>query len=117
MENRIDEEVVKKRALKFYLSLHVNFHLSTDVAFLTDPSAVLSTDTVEVYDSSDVHDALNSTYENLVSTSENFQQRGSGWIFDKLVELNLHLLEFDPLRAASLRSLPSCLHAYITGKQ
>ena len=33
MENRINEEDVKKRALKFYLSLHVNFHLSTDVSF------------------------------------------------------------------------------------
>ena len=36
VENRINKEVVKKRAIKFYLSLHVNFHLSTDVAFLTD---------------------------------------------------------------------------------
>ena len=52
----------------------------TDVAFLTDPPAVLSNDTIEVYDSSDVHDALNSTYENLVSPIGDFQQRGSGWI-------------------------------------
>ena len=78
VENRINEEVVKKRAVKFYLSLHVNFHLSTDVAFLTDPPAVLSTDTIGVYDSCDVHDALSSTYENLVSAIEDIQQRGSG---------------------------------------
>ena len=77
VENRINEEVVKKRAVKFYLPLHVNFHLSTDVAFLTDPPVVLSTDAIEVYDSSDVHDALNSSYENLVSAIEDFQQRGS----------------------------------------
>ena len=51
MENKNNEEVVKKRAVKFYLSLHVNFHLSTDVAFLTDPPAVLIADTIEVYDS------------------------------------------------------------------
>ena len=57
MENRISEEVVKKRAVKFYLSLHANLHLSTDVTFLTNPPAVLSTDTIEVYDSSDIHDA------------------------------------------------------------
>ena len=79
-QRRINEEVVKKRAVKSYLSRHVNFHLSTDVAFLTDPPAVLSTDTIEVYDSIDAHDALNSTYENLVSAIEDFQQRGSGWI-------------------------------------
>ena len=42
MEHRINEEVVEKIAVKFYLSLHVNFHLSSDVAFLTDPSAVLT---------------------------------------------------------------------------
>ena len=74
--NRINEEVVKKRAVKFYLLLHVNFHLSTDVAFITDPPAVLSTDTIEGYDSSDVHGAVNSTYENLVSAIEDFSNFG-----------------------------------------
>ena len=65
MENTISEEVVKKRAVRLYLSLHVNFRLSTDVTFLTNPPAVLSTYPIEVYGSSDVHDALNSIYENL----------------------------------------------------
>ena len=101
MENRINEEVGKKRAVKFYLSLHVN--LSTDVAFLTDPPAVLSTD------SCDVHDALNSTYENLVSAIEDFQQRGPGWNLDKLIALDLHLLEFDPLQATSYLPLSTCI--------
>ena len=97
MENRISEEVAKKRAGIFYFSLHVNFHLCTDVTFLTHPPAVRSTDTIEVYDSSDVHDTLNSIYENLVSAIEDFQQRGSGWILDKFLALDLHLLEFYPL--------------------
>ena len=110
MESRINEVVVKKRAVKFYLSLHVNFHLSTDMAFLTDPPAVLSTDTIEVYDSCDVHDALNSTYKNLASAIDDFQQRGSGWILDKLVAFDLHLLEFDPLRATSNIPLPTYIH-------
>ena len=104
VENRINEEVVKKKAVKFYLSRHVKFHLSTDVVFLTDPPTILS---IEVYDSSDVHDALDSTYENLESAIEDFQQRGSGWIFDKLIALDLHLLEFDPLRATSYIPLPT----------
>ena len=57
----------------------------------------------------DVHDALNSTYENLVSAIEDFQQRVSGWILDKLIGLDLHLLEFDPLRATSYIPLPTCI--------
>ena len=79
------------------------------MAFLTDPPAVLSTDSIEVYDSSNIHDALNSTYENLVSAIEDFQQRGSGWVLDKLVALSLHPLEFDPLRATSYIPLPTCI--------
>ena len=79
------------------------------MAFLTDPPAVLSTDTIEVYDSCDVHVALNLTYENLVSTIEYFKQRGSGLILDKLISLDLHLLEFDPLRATSYIPLPACI--------
>ena len=75
MENRINVEVAKKRAVKFYLSLHANFHLSTDVTFLINPPAVLSTDTIEVYDLSDVHEGLNSIHENLTSAIEDFQQR------------------------------------------
>ena len=86
------------RTVKFYLSMHANFHLSTDVTFLTNPPAVLSTDTMEVCDSSDVHDTLN---------IEDFHQRGSGWVFDKLLALDLHLLEFDPLRATSYIPLPT----------
>ena len=71
------------------------------MAFLSDPPAVLSTDTIGVYGSCDVHGLLNSTYENLVSAVEDFQQHGSGWNLDKLMALDLHLLEFDPLIVTS----------------
>ena len=110
MENRISE-VVKKRSVKFYLSLHVNFHLSTDVTFLTNPPAVFSTDTIELYGSSDVHDALNSIYMNLTSAIEGFKQRGSGWVLNKLLAVDLHFLEFEQLHTFPF------LHVYRTGKQ
>ena len=52
---------------------------------------------------------MNSIYENLVSAIEEFQQRGSGWILDKLLALDLHIVEFDPLRATSYIPLPTCI--------
>ena len=109
MENRIMEEVAKKRAVKLYLSLYANIHLSNDVTSLTNPPVVLSTDTIEMYDSTDIRDALNSIYENLTSAIEDFEQRGSGWVLDKLLAVDLHLLEFDPLRATSYIPLPTCI--------
>ena len=62
---------------------------------------------MEVYNSSEIDNALNSTYENLVSAIEDFQQRGSGWVLNKLLALDLHILEFNPLRATSYIPLPT----------
>ena len=78
MEYRISVEVVKKKVIKFCLSLHANFHLSKDETFLSNPPAVLNMNVMEVYNSSKIHNALNSTYGNLISAIEDFQQRGSG---------------------------------------
>ena len=62
-----------------------------------------------MYDSSAIHDALNSIYENLVSAIEDFEQRGSGWVLDKFLALDIHFLEFDPLRATLYIPLPTCI--------
>ena len=72
MENRISEEVAKKEAVKCYLSLRANFHLSTDETFLTNPPAVLNTNAMGVYNSGDMRTALNTAYGNLVSVIEDF---------------------------------------------
>ena len=50
---------------------------------------------------------------NLTSAIEDFVQRGSGWISDKLLALDLHLLEFDSFSATSYIPLP----AYIQNKK
>ena len=61
---------------------------------------------MEVYNSCDIRNALKSTYGNLVSGIEDFQQHESGWILNKLLILDLHLLKFNPLRATSYIPLP-----------
>ena len=65
---------------------------------------------MERYYSSEVQHALNSTYGNLVSAIEDFQQRGSGWVLNKLLTLDLHLVEFNPLGATSYIPLPQGVH-------
>ena len=37
---------------------------------------------------------------------ENFQHTGSGWVLEKLLKLDLHILEYSPLRATSYITLP-----------
>ena len=106
LKDNINEEVVKKRAIKFYVSLHINFHLGSDEEFKTEPPAVLNTEALEIFKSTNIDDILNNTCENLVSSIENFQQHGSGWVLDKLQKLDLRILEFNPLNATSYIQLP-----------
>ena len=106
LECQIKDEIKTRKAIKFYLSLYADFHLASDTTFKTDPPVVLSTSAAEVFESSDVGEILHRTYQNLVKTIEDFQLTGSGWVLDKLVKLDLHILEFDPLRATSYIPLP-----------
>ena len=101
MKHRINEELTKKNALKFYISLHANFNLASDESFMTEPAIVLSSDAVEIYRPDNLEEVLDVTFTNLVALIENFQQRESGWVLDKLMKLDLHVLEFDPLRSSS----------------
>ena len=106
LKDKVQEELVRKRAIKMYVSLHANFHLSSDETFITEPCAVLNTDVMEVFESSMIDELLNETYENLVSAIENYQNRQSGWVLDRLLKLDLHVLEYSPLHATSYIPLP-----------
>ena len=50
VKDKIGEELDLKKALKFYISLHANFRLSSDASFIIDPPAVLSSETVEIFE-------------------------------------------------------------------
>ena len=109
LKNKINDELTKKKALKFYVALHANFHLSHDESFTTSPPAVLRSEAIELYKSSNINEVLDKTYESLIAAIENYVNRGSGWVLDRLVKLDLHILEFNPLRGTSYIPLPKDL--------
>ena len=78
LKNKIKEELVKKNAIKFNVSLHTRFHLGMDSMFITELPAVLTTDTEEIFSSSNLDETLYNTYCNLVKRIEDLQQCGSG---------------------------------------
>ena len=99
----------EKHVLKFQLSLHANFHLSIDESIKTQPPAVLRSDTYEVYQSSDVQELLRKAESDIITRIEKYQSRGSGWILEELLMLDLHIYEFSPLHASSYIPLPEKL--------
>ena len=109
MKGSINDELHEKNAIKYYLSSHVNFHLSMDESFTTNPPVVLSTTPIEVFKFNNIEKSLADTYDNLISKIGEFQSRGSGWVLDELVMLDLHILEYKPLRASSYIPLPEKL--------
>ena len=84
--------------------MHLNFHLNTDESFVTDPPIVLNSNTEEVYRTSDIDAILKLIYEKLCTQIEDFEHRGSGLNLEKLLKLDLHILEFAPLRVKRLWS-------------
>ena len=105
-KDKISDELDKKNAIKLYFSLHANFHLNSDPSFVTEPSIVLNTDVEETFRSNDLDDLLESAYESIQAAIEKFQLRGSGWVLDRLIRLDLHIHEYNPLRATSYIPLP-----------
>ena len=51
--------------------------------------------------STDLDEALNSIFENLLKLIEEFQERGSGWVLHELLRLDLQTYAFDPLRGST----------------
>jgi hypothetical protein len=99
--------IVKSPSSKVSLSLHLLFHLSVDPSYLTDPPVVLTTSPVEKLEGGlDVNDILERFYTVLLDSIEQYELCGSGWVLNKLLRLDLHAVNYDPLRASTYMPLP-----------
>ena len=106
LRSKISVELGKKNAIKFYVSLYADFHIGSDTTFKTDPPAVLNTPASAVYESGNIDEMLDNTYDSLVKSIEDFHLTRSGWVLEKLLKLDLHILELNPLSATSHITLP-----------
>ena len=94
------QDLSQKLAIKIYVSLKLNFHLSIDTTYVTDPPVVFNTDPVSVLMSTDIERILEKIFETLTSKIETFSMQGSGWVLHKLLNLQLHVTEYQPLHGS-----------------
>ena len=106
LEATVQSELEKKRALKIVVAIHAIFRQSTDATFLTEPPAVFNSDPVEILAATDIEEALNDVFQNILKKIDEYEQRGSGWVLHQLLKLDLHAYEYDPLRASTYIPLP-----------
>jgi hypothetical protein len=95
------QNLMQKRGIKIHVSLKLNFHLSIDTDYITDPSPVLNTEPVPILESTNLANVLEDIYNSLTSKIEDFSMQGSGWVLHNLLQLQLHVAEFQPLRASA----------------
>ena len=107
MKNHLDQYCRERKALKFNMSLHVNFEKAVDPSFVTIPHAVLVTEQFEVYADTDIEDLLRDASKQLQNRIENYEGTGSGWIISNLVALDTTVWQLDSLRASTYHPLPT----------
>ena len=101
MTSRIKQFRIKNKALKFSMSLHLIFEKATDSSILTIPPVCLTTDQLEMYQNTNLLELLDFVKKQLINQIEIYEQGGSGWIYSKLISLDLTIWKLNPLRASS----------------
>ncbi|GBN16724.1 PR domain zinc finger protein 4 [Araneus ventricosus] len=109
LEEKIEEEIQEKGAVKWYGVVKAVFkHESEDGGeervtpyFRSNVQIELASDTVG--------DHVPASFTKIIEAVEEFIRRGSGWILDKIVHFEMCVAKYQPLRASSYIILPKKL--------
>ena len=83
-QTRVDAE-----AVKWYLSLNMNFCKSTNPTVKRDPAVTFCSEVLESIDNHKLDYQFHVGYNQIVLQIDEFQRSGSGWIVDHLQHLDL----------------------------
>ena len=89
----------------------MEFHQASNPSILTEPPATFKTRQVEVYNSTDISEATENLYNQLIKKIDKFQEKGSGWVVHQLLELEFIVHDFVPLRGRARVELSEELEA------
>ena len=78
----VNKILVQTQALKWYVTLKLNFHKANDPAVITEPPVVL--------------DAMfHAVYNELTQKIHDYQANGSGWVMDQFIDVDLGVYNID----------------------
>ena len=93
----VNKVLVETQALKWYVTLKLNFQKANDPAVITEPSVVFRT---EVFTSANVEDIdaiSHAVYNELTQKIHDYQANGSGWVVDQFIDVDLGEYNIDLL--------------------
>lgn len=104
----LKEELAKRRRIKFYLTLQVRFtktrgdQVETAEPFFHGRCHI-------VLKKEDIETALRESIMKVVNSFIEYQREGSNWTLDKVLGVNIHIIQYDPIKGSSYLPLPSKL--------
>ncbi len=98
-QSLLRREVAVRKSLKWYLAVKAILYKAMDPSVVTDPPAVFNTNAMLGFIGSDYDAALNIAYGSVIKQLDEYQTKGSGWVLDKFVELDVTVLTYTPFRS------------------
>ena len=108
---RVLNLIKSKGSIKVKLILTVKFTKENPATGNIDINiCYFATDPVIITEATDLSDQYNTMTSRIFELIQNFQNRGSGWQFDRVEHLDININPFNPLSASSYIELPSSLY-------
>ena len=107
---RVINLIKTKGSIKVKLILTIRFTKENPATGNIDINmGYFATDPVIITESTDLSDIYNTITSRIFELIQNFNNRGSGWQFDRIEHLDININPFNPLSASSYIELPSSL--------
>ena len=108
---RVINLIKTKGSIKVKLILTIRFTKENPATGNIDINiGYFATDPVIITESTDLSDLYNTMTSRIFELIQNFQNRGSGWQFDRIEHLDININPFNPLSASSYILLPKKLY-------
>ena len=96
--------------IKFYVTGKFVFEKATRPGVVTDPPVFFKTSPIATTRSIPIEEALESTFQDMREKINTYIRNGSGWVLKAVLDVDLRVATYDPLRATSYLRLPEKLH-------
>ena len=91
----VNKILVQTQALKWYVTLKLNFHKANDPAVITEPPVVFRTEVLISVNVEDIDAMFHAVYNELTQKIHDYQANGSGWVMDQFIDVDLGVYNID----------------------
>ena len=91
----VNKILVQTQALKWYVTLKLNFHKANDPAVITEPPVVFRTEVLISVNVEDIDAMFHAVYNELTQKIHDYQANGSGWVMDQFIDADLGVYNID----------------------